>query len=91
MPLIIMERYTLQKRIKMIKIHYKNGKNYAETVRKVNIFLGSLGGYVNEQNWRIWGSENPKMIIEKTLYPQRITVWCGFWTEGIIGPYFFTF
>ncbi|KAG6797063.1 hypothetical protein HZU73_07603 [Apis mellifera caucasica] len=21
--------------------------------------------------------------------PQRVTVWCGFWAGGIIGPYFF--
>ena len=48
-----------------------------------------LGVYVNRQNCRILGSENPKTIIEKPLYPQRVTVWCGFWTEGIIGAYFF--
>ena len=48
-----------------------------------------FGGYVSMQNCRIWGSENPKMIIEKPLYPQRVTVWCGFWAGGIIGPYFF--
>ena len=42
----------------------------------------NLGGYVNKLNYRIWGSENPKMIIEKLLYPQRVTVWCGFWTHG---------
>ena len=48
-----------------------------------------LGGYFNKQNCRIWGLENPKMIIEKLLYPQRVTVGCGFWTGGIIGPYFF--
>ena len=29
------------------------------------------------------------MIIEKPLYPKRVTVWCGFWTGAIIGPYFF--
>ena len=48
-----------------------------------------LGGYVNEQNCRIWGLKNPKMIIEEPLYPQRATVWCGFLAGGIIGPYFF--
>ena len=48
-----------------------------------------LEGYVNKQNCRIWGSESPKMIIEKPLYPQRVTVWRGFWAEGIIEPYFF--
>ena len=48
-----------------------------------------LGGYVDKQNCRIWGSENPKLIIEKPLYPQRVTVWSGFWSGGIIGPYFF--
>ena len=48
-----------------------------------------LGGCVNKQNCRILGSKTPKMIIEKTLYPQRVTVWCDFWEGGIIGPYFF--
>ena len=48
-----------------------------------------LGGYLNKQDCRIWGSENLKMIMEKPLYPQRVTVWCGFWAGGIIGPYFF--
>ena len=48
-----------------------------------------LGGYVDKQNCRIWISENSKMIIEKPLYPQRLTVWCGSWVGGIIGPNFF--
>ena len=29
------------------------------------------------------------MIIEKPLFLQHVTVWCGFWAEGIIKPYFF--
>ena len=40
MPLIKRERYTLQQRIEIVKIHYKNGENFAETVRKVQSFLG---------------------------------------------------
>ena len=47
-----------------------------------------LGEYVNKHNCRIWGSENPKMIIVKPLYSRRVTVWYGFWARGIIGPYF---
>ena len=38
-----------------------------------------LGGYVNKQNCLILGTENPK----------RVTVWCGFWSRLIIGPFFF--
>ena len=48
-----------------------------------------LGGYVNKQNCRIWGTENPHTYIDKPTPPKRITVWCGFWYRGIIGPFFF--
>ena len=23
------------------------------------------------------------------MHPKRVTVWCGFWSRGIIGPFFF--
>ena len=35
-----MERHTLQKRIEMIKIQYKNGENLEQTVRKTQTFFG---------------------------------------------------
>ena len=40
MPLIKMEQYTLQQHIEIVRIHYKNGQNFAQTVRKVKSFLG---------------------------------------------------
>ena len=46
-----------------------------------------LGGYVNKQNCRIWIRENSHAYIEKPMHPKRVTVWCGFWSRGIIGPF----
>lgn len=48
-----------------------------------------LGGYVNRQNFRIWGTENPRVVIRNTLHPQKLTVWCGMTSTQIFGPYFF--
>ena len=52
-------------------------------LQKMQIFSDEahfdLGGYVNKQYCRIWGTENPK----------RFTVWCGLWSRGIIEPFFF--
>ena len=48
-----------------------------------------LVGYVNKQNCRIWGIENPHAYVEKPTYSKRATVWCGFWSRGIIGLFFF--
>ena len=48
-----------------------------------------LGEHVNKQNCRIWGTENPQAYIEKPTYQKRVTVWCGFWSTGIIATFFF--
>ena len=48
-----------------------------------------LGGYVNKQNCCIWGTEKPHAYIEMSMHPKRVTVWCRFWSRGIIGPFFF--
>ena len=47
-----------------------------------------LGGYVNKQNCRIWGTEKFHVYIEKPAHPKQVTVWCVFWSRGIIGPFF---
>ena len=25
------------------------------------------------------------------IHPEKVTVWCGLWADGIIGPYFFKY
>ena len=48
-----------------------------------------LGVYLHKQNCRIWGTENPQTYTEKLTHSKRVTVWCGFWSKGIIEPFFF--
>ena len=48
-----------------------------------------LGGYVNKQNCRICCTQNPHAYIEKPAHPKRVTVWCEFWSRGIIGSFVF--
>lgn len=69
-------------------------KIQSEEVKVNNIWFSDechfhLNGYVNRQNYRIWGSENPHLTLEKQAHPVRVTVWCAISAQGIIGPFFF--
>lgn len=44
---------------------------------------------INRQNCRIWATEQPCVLKEEPLHSPKVTVWCGIWTKGVIGPYFF--
>ncbi|GFU40750.1 uncharacterized protein TNCV_3231071 [Trichonephila clavipes] len=48
-----------------------------------------LDGSVNTHNCRIWESDNPHSTLQVPLHSPKVTVWCGFSTSFILGPYFF--
>ena len=35
------------------------------------------------------GHRKPQAYTEKPMRPKRVTVWYGFWSRGIIGPFSF--
>ncbi|GBM29000.1 hypothetical protein AVEN_40751-1 [Araneus ventricosus] len=47
-----------------------------------------LNGFVNKQNWRFWGSENPHLCEEKPLHSPNVTAWVEECSRGIFGPFF---
>ena len=47
-----------------------------------------LAGYVTKQNCHNWRTEDLHAYIKKPTQPKQVNVWCGFWSRGIIGPFF---
>ena len=45
-----------------------------------------LNGYVNMQNCRFWSADQPEELEKLAMHPEKVTVWCGLWAGGIIGP-----
>lgn len=48
-----------------------------------------LSGEVNRHNCTYWSKNDPDFFTTKPLHSPRVTVWCGVWSGGIVGPYFF--
>ena len=48
-----------------------------------------LHGRVNSKTNVFWGSHRPDIVAEKPLHSERVTVWAGIGSRGIIGPFFF--
>jgi len=48
-----------------------------------------LCGSANSQNCRYWATEKLHNIRQKPLHSEKVIVWCGVASFGVIGPYFF--
>ncbi len=48
-----------------------------------------LDGQVNSKNNIFWGEKPPIEFVQNPLYSAKVTAWCGIWSKGIFGPYFF--
>ena len=47
-----------------------------------------LDGTINKHNLRYWAPEQPRLVHQRLLHSQRVTVWCAVGSSGIIRPYF---
>ena len=80
--------YTLEQRWEVgLRLTYRRSRFWQKKIIFLDEAYVDLGAYVNKQNGRICGTENPHAYIEKPKHPKRITVWYGFWSRGIIGPF----
>ena len=48
-----------------------------------------VSGKVNRHNARIWGPENPHVVIEHIHDSPKVDVWCGLLHDHLVGPFFF--
>ena len=48
-----------------------------------------LSGKVNRHNVRIWGSQNPHVVVEHQRDSPKVNVWSGLMHDRVIGPFFF--
>ena len=48
-----------------------------------------LSGMVNRHNVRIWGTENPRVVIEDVRDSPKVNVFCAISSEKVYGPFLF--
>ncbi|GBM60197.1 hypothetical protein AVEN_273508-1 [Araneus ventricosus] len=64
------------------------GDIYVGNIRFSDEAYFNFDGFVNKQNWRIWGTENPHVALPSFLYSPKVMVWDAISSKGIIGPFF---
>lgn len=72
----------------ILNLHHEEDNFFSKIIMSDEAHF-HLSGYVNKQNLRFWGTENPQVIHEEPLHALKLTVWCGIYAEKVIGPYFF--
>lgn len=48
-----------------------------------------LNGQVNRHNCRVWGTEKPNAIMNRSQGSPKVNVWIGMSQDGLVGPVFF--
>ena len=48
-----------------------------------------LSGKVNRHNVHIWGTENPRVVVQNVRDSPRTNVFCAISNEKVYGPFFF--
>ncbi|GBM47867.1 hypothetical protein AVEN_91850-1 [Araneus ventricosus] len=48
----------------------------------------NLDGFVNKQNWRICGTENPHVAVPSSMYSPKVMVWAAIFSKRINSSFF---
>ncbi|CAG7818007.1 unnamed protein product [Allacma fusca] len=71
-------------------VHFGADVNLVNNIMWTDEASFDLSGTISTRNAIWYGYSNPKRYIEKQIKPQNsVSVWCGIWSGGIIGSYFF--
>jgi transposase len=67
----------------------KQGGNLHDMIIWTDECIVQLNSSENSQNYRHWDFQNPYNLVELPNYPQKVHIWAGICSYGVIGPYFF--
>jgi hypothetical protein len=70
-------------------IHHDTDKNWIHSIMWTDEAHFTLTGTVNSKNCVHWSDSNPHNLFPVPLHDQKVTVWCGFTSSFILGPYFY--
>ena len=67
----------------------EDDEDYLKKVMCTDEVCFHASGKVNQHNVRIWGSENPHVVIEHRCDSTKVNVRCGLLHDRLVGPFFF--